>query len=349
MDARSSQPPPLRHEDHARTAYLDGWRGVSILLVLIGHFTGLPAIRWGQLGVELFFALSGRLMAQILFVDGFPLRPFFARRFSRVWPGLLILVLVLMALSSYGWLPGEAPIVAGTGVSALTFTIGYLRGVLVPGSASLDHLWSLAIEEHAYVILALIALLVRRCGMRAAPIVLVIALLSIAAGVVRSAMLGQDYYAAYWVTDSRLASIFLPALLFLERERLIAWLGRVAPMAPLLAGASGMLLHYHMVPDALRYSAGPLLFGIAIVTLPCAGGWLTALLELRVLRWFGLMSFSLYLWQQPFMVASQNAPPSMRLLCLALAVLTGLASYHMIEQPFRRWLNARFARVNGKD
>jgi len=119
VDARSSQPPLLRHEDHARTAYLDGWRGVSILLVLIGHFTGLPAIRWGQLGVELFFALSGRLMAQILFVDGFPLRPFFARRFSRVWPGLLVLVLVLMALSSYGWPPGEAPIDGGTALATL--------------------------------------------------------------------------------------------------------------------------------------------------------------------------------------------------------------------------------------
>ncbi|MBW8911096.1 MAG: hypothetical protein JF564_04230, partial [Sphingomonas sp.] len=85
----------------------------------------------------------------------------------------------------------------------------------------------------------------------------------------------------------------------------------------------------------------------AIVTLPCARGWLTALLELRLLRWLGLMSFSVYLWQQPFMVASEHAPQPMRLLCLTLAMLVGLASYYIIEQPCRRWLNARFARVNG--
>lgn len=344
MDVSASLTPPLRHEDHARTAYLDGWRGVSILLVLVGHFIGLPAIRWGQLGVELFFALSGRLMAQILFVDGFPLRQFFARRFSRVWPGLLALVLMLMALTSYGWPTGEAPIDAGTGLSVLTFTIGYLRGVLVPGSGSLDHIWSLAIEEHAYVILALIAVLARRYRLRPAPIMLAIALLSIAAGETRSVVLGQDYYAAYWVTDSRLASIFLPALLFLERERLIGGLGRLAPMAPLVAGASGMLLHYHLVPDALRYSAGPLLFGIAIVTLPCASGWLIALLQLRVLRWLGLMSFSVYLWQQPFMVASQGLGSPGRLICLAGALLAGMASYHLVETPCRRVLNARFGR-----
>jgi peptidoglycan/LPS O-acetylase OafA/YrhL len=52
-----------------RLAYLDGWRGLSIALVLIGHFVPVPGINLGVLGVEFFFVLSGRLMAEILFIE----------------------------------------------------------------------------------------------------------------------------------------------------------------------------------------------------------------------------------------------------------------------------------------
>ncbi|MER8439084.1 hypothetical protein NKH36_02770 [Mesorhizobium sp. M1312] len=51
-----------------RLAHLDGWRGLSIVLVLIGHFFPVPGINLGVMGVEFFFVLSGRLMAEILFV-----------------------------------------------------------------------------------------------------------------------------------------------------------------------------------------------------------------------------------------------------------------------------------------
>ncbi|MER9742940.1 acyltransferase family protein [Mesorhizobium sp. M0187] len=58
----------------ARLAYLDGWRGLSIALVLIGHFFPVPGINLGVLGVEFFFVLSGRLMGEILFIERFPLK-----------------------------------------------------------------------------------------------------------------------------------------------------------------------------------------------------------------------------------------------------------------------------------
>ncbi|MBB6484382.1 acyltransferase family protein [Rhizobium lusitanum] len=61
---------------------LDGWRGLAILIVLTGHFGGdtvLPGL--ASAGVDLFFVLSGRLMAEILFVRKIPLRLFFFRRF----------------------------------------------------------------------------------------------------------------------------------------------------------------------------------------------------------------------------------------------------------------------------
>ena len=98
---RGPSSPALEHvQQRSRLAYLDGWRGLSITLVLIGHFFPVPGINLGVLGVEFFFVLSGRLMAEILFIERYPLKKFFKRRFSRIYPALLVYVLVTMVALS---------------------------------------------------------------------------------------------------------------------------------------------------------------------------------------------------------------------------------------------------------
>ena len=66
---------------------------MAVALVLAGHF-GLDEVRPGVsvMGVDFFFVLSGRLMAEILFVQRAHLPTFFFKRFSRVYPGLLFFV-----------------------------------------------------------------------------------------------------------------------------------------------------------------------------------------------------------------------------------------------------------------
>jgi len=58
---------------------LDGWRGAAIALVILGHFF-LPNTGVASTGVEVFFVLSGRLMAEILFIESYPLKRFFLKR-----------------------------------------------------------------------------------------------------------------------------------------------------------------------------------------------------------------------------------------------------------------------------
>ena len=71
-----------------RFGYLDGWRGIAIAMVLISHFLG-DLGSYGRMGVDVFFVLSGLLMANILFVKRMPLSKFYKRRFSRVFPVFL--------------------------------------------------------------------------------------------------------------------------------------------------------------------------------------------------------------------------------------------------------------------
>jgi peptidoglycan/LPS O-acetylase OafA/YrhL len=90
-----------RHVD-----YLDGWRGCSIALLLIGHFNLTPLVAGRDfnpagLAVECFFALSGRLMADILFVRRMPLVRFYVHRVSRIIPALWLFVLSMLIATAF--------------------------------------------------------------------------------------------------------------------------------------------------------------------------------------------------------------------------------------------------------
>jgi peptidoglycan/LPS O-acetylase OafA/YrhL len=143
-------------------AYLDGWRGGAILLLLAGHFTLIPnvaghQIYTGRLGVECFFVLSGRLMAEILFVRKISLEVFYWRRASRILPAMWLFVgSVFLA----GWVYPALHVGLGDVAVALSFTANYF----IP-SEPLEHVWSLCVEEHAYILLGLIAFLQRRYGL----------------------------------------------------------------------------------------------------------------------------------------------------------------------------------------
>ena len=139
-------------------AYLDGWRGMAIICLLIGHFYPIPGINLGRVGVNLFFVLSGLLMAQLLFVRATPLRLFYKRRISRIAPAFYALLTVIVCVAA----------VAGTRINwsevamAALFVNNYFPGEVGHPTMPFGHVWSLSVEEHAYILLSLIALAARR-------------------------------------------------------------------------------------------------------------------------------------------------------------------------------------------
>jgi peptidoglycan/LPS O-acetylase OafA/YrhL len=300
---------------------------LSILFVLAGHFIA-AAEPIATTGVELFFVLSGRLMADILFCERFPIGEFFKRRFSRIFPGAAAFVLICWIAASQGPYAFKPLAVA----SALTFTINYAM-VIGHGVAFIENLWSLCIEEHAYVMLGALAIFLRRSGGRALPWLVAAAVLSMADALISTLLLHQDFRTVYWRTDAHVASSFIGGAAYL-------WLrGRRTPaLVPLLCAAGGVLLSF--APDAWRYSLGTILFAVAIATLDRAPESVRKALAWRPLVQMGMWSYSLYLWQQPFYRLSLDGriPP---LLAVAGAAAAGLLSFYLIEQPARRWLNAR--------
>jgi peptidoglycan/LPS O-acetylase OafA/YrhL len=317
----------LQHLD-----YLDGWRGLAIVFLLIGHFFPVRGINFGAVGVNLFFVLSGLLMTQLLFVAEVPLPTFYQRRVARILPAFFLMLVVVTVWWAAGGRRVEWPQV----LAAAFFVNNYT--VHTPADMPFGHIWSLSVEEHAYIVLSLLALLVRRTRLAPATAIGACALAFAGFGIwywshysgpaLNFGLLLHTEVAAYGIFVSGVL------LLLLRRRQLpvLPW-----PLFPALV-AAGMALHWWSVAAPVRTILGVALFALAVNLLRAAPPVVKSVLSWRILRQLGIWSFSIYLWQQPFYLAAHHGELAPAL-ALVLAFAAGILSYYFIEQPARAYLN----------
>ena len=142
---------------------LDALRALAILQVMFVHFlpegTALrPIVPFGDMGVDLFFVLSGFLITGIL-LDAKPYPHFFAnfyaRRILRIWPLYYSLLIVVLVIAPH--LAGLQRVALETSHASIPY-IFFLQNFLVPGLGvpGLSITWSLAIEEQFYLVWPLV-------------------------------------------------------------------------------------------------------------------------------------------------------------------------------------------------
>jgi peptidoglycan/LPS O-acetylase OafA/YrhL len=318
---------------------LDGWRGLAIVIVLLGHFgvdVTLPG--FAAFGVDLFFVLSGRLMADILFVKRMPLAQFYLRRFARVFPALLIFV-VLAGPLFRSLQPGYT---LSAALFALTFTLNYAVACGVLPFTIFDHIWSLCVEEHSYILLGLIALSFRSLDRnRAAAIMIGIGLVAMVSGIVQLDVLHYNEFHVLWRTDVAMAAIFISAGLFILLPN--GKDGRCSPWITPLGLAAAAIAQFSGANAFVTFGCEIVLLSVAAQGIEHSIGWFRAILESKTLRFIGQCSFSIYLWQQPFYKIALTDRFSHQLL-LAAGVACGIFSYYVVERPARSILNAAFSR-----
>lgn len=322
--------------------YLDGWRGVAILAVLASHF-GSQKFGWlGGFGVAIFFVLSGYLMSYLLFIKRVNLPDFFARRFSRVFPAFFVFLCAMLAYATtlqptkYFPRPAEA-------LAMFSFA-----GTYFPSDISIwteqwpvGHLWSLNVEEHSYVFLAVLTLLMRftkySWSLYAALVASCVVILALNFYYPTHPPLG----ASPWFTRSECAALALIAAASLKLVRhhsansLIHEVPSLLPILTFLIAAACFSTYGH---KGVQYTVAPLCLAYTINYLDRTPTLIKWILSWPLLRWFGTYSFSIYLWQQPFTLASRYfGMPA--LLAFGLALTAGIISFHFIEQPFRTRLN----------
>ena len=347
---------------------LDGIRGLAILLVLAFHFGRsarmfgisnpiLQATEIGWVGVDLFFVLSGFLITGILYdsrMNERYYRNFYARRSLRIFPlyyGALLVTVVL------GMLWPEAEVWSAHSPAWIAFyTTNFLMASEGTEAAGiLGHFWSLAVEEHFYLLWPLFV----RWGTRR-QLMAVSAALIVMAFALRITLVfkGVDPEAIYILTPTRFDALATGAFCSLAVR------GAGGPVAlmrvgwiTLVLGGAGMLVlilsrHTLSNQDPVMQTVGfTMLSAIfaSVIVIGLTGRLIKGVLENGVLRWFGRYSYGIYIWHPIIAVILFNTqipgalgvsgPHSsalMVLLALALSILTAVISYRYWEQPFLR-------------
>lgn len=326
--------PPFEH-----LQYLDGWRGLAITFLLIGHFLPVPGINLGTVGVNLFFVLSGYLMGQLLFVKETPITVFYRRRISRIVPAHFFFVVCVTAFH----LVSSRPVAWDETFAALLFVNNYVPGEVGHAVMPFGHIWSLSVEEHSYILLSIVAIAARRQWLPAKWMVTGLACCFSAFGFwYWTRYTGAELEFGKWLHSEVSAyGIFVSAsLLLLLRGRRLPRLPAIAYLA-LIGG--GILLHWWSVPSPFRTTIGVGTLALTVNLLANAPDVVKQALSFKPLRMMGLLSFSIYLWQQPFYLASRSGamPTSV---ALVLAIGCGAASFYLLERPVRAYLNRVWGR-----
>jgi peptidoglycan/LPS O-acetylase OafA/YrhL len=341
---------------------LDGVRAVSILLVVLSHL-GLDHVLPGAFGVTLFFFISGylitrQLLAHLNATGRIGLGRFYLRRALRLMPASLVYVAVAGGL--YCLAGGRIPPLAWLsavfyGANYYALAVGYattLAGVRQP----FNILWSLAIEEHFYLVWPVLLGLAWRSRFLAAGVLAFCAAVLVWRGALYDlcfldhvggvcARLRPDpllrYNQLYLATDTRADSIAWGVLLATEEARL----SRFAARPFWLTLAAGALVVSFLLPGPIgHYVLRPTLQGAALLGLMPAilrrEGWMKRLLAWPQAVAIGRLSYSLYLWHWGALAAADWALTRHGMPWLAVAVPLTLAaatlSYRAIERPMLR-------------
>jgi peptidoglycan/LPS O-acetylase OafA/YrhL len=345
---------------------LDGLRGVAVVVVVGHHLVRLmwPGGRdWilpgGQVGLDVFFALSGFLITALL-LDEFQragridVVSFLWRRAVRLVPPVAVLMAGLLAMSLVGerYSPGVLLSSAGWAVT-LSTNLAIDRPII-----ELVHLWSLSVEAHFYLLWCLTTALVVSRARRPFHVLATIALAVIAAIAVARALAyheGVDAVPMYVSTAYRLDGPLLGALAGVAAAA--GWLDRVPRRWAARAAAGAAVV---LVAAAARTTpVSPALFeglftviaacgAVLVVALRMGGdGRLRRAVSSRPLVALGTVSYSVYLWHLPIVMwVDRNAggwPVGTQLsFALAASLAAGTVSYRLVE---RRVLRRRPVRV----
>jgi peptidoglycan/LPS O-acetylase OafA/YrhL len=332
-------------------APLDGMRAIAAGAVLMCHAGGASHFGGGYLGVDMFFALSGFLITAILADEHdstgtVAVGRFYMRRLFRLMPALLLLLAVYLALAPLVWSEFEpadhaqSALIAGLYLSDYAYTFWHVPHYI-------RHTWSLAVEEHYYLLWPPVLLLLLRAkspARVAMTIYLVAALWRLA-----NFML-LDFHDVYYRFDTRFAGILLGSWLALWlRENGLERVRQLGRLIPSLALALIVMLFITVRWD--HWAGG-------VVGMPMVE-WLSVLLIVAILQqqaapvssavrllatkpaaFLGKLSYGIYLWHMPMATLTKNSMPFLASTLVCFVFATGMAwiSWHTVEKLGR---NAR--------
>jgi peptidoglycan/LPS O-acetylase OafA/YrhL len=358
---------------------LDGLRAIAVLAVIVFHL-GFDWAPGGLLGVAIFFTLSGYLITDLLLAQlsargKIKLGAFWLARARRLLPALFVMLAIVVA-----WVTIFGPAQPDQFRKAVVSSVFYVNNweqifgdvsyfVRFAPEGPLNHLWSLSVEEQFYILWPFLLLLgVKAVHERPLPsgVRPRLALLTIGLALISTIEMAILYHPSldpsriYYGTDTRAGGLlFGAALAMVWPSRRLS--NRIAPQARNLLdglGILGLLVIGLMIWqvgefDSFLYRGGFVVLSLAtvMVLMPLAhpACRLGTILGVRPLRWVGVRSYAIYLWQTPVIVLTavhaadpQNEGLLRKVLQVAAIFAISALSWKFVEEPIRHGAIGRF-------
>lgn len=353
---------------------IDGIRGAAAILV-IGYHAHVPGFEGGFIGVDLFFVVSGFVIAGLLMGElsrngriNWP--AFYARRARRLIPAKATMLVGVLLLSHFAMPPtGGQQATAKSAAAAAGFMSNFYFWKIAdtnyfghpPGTGVLLHTWSLSVEEQFYLAMPLavmLALVLARFSGVSVRRALLIACgaLTLSSLALAIALASSHPDAAYYLPMTRAFEFGIGAGLSLVAARV-----SMSRLTAQCVGLAGSVVIIALLVRPLPVDGYPSYWAllpcsatVALVWSGCTAPTLVSkFLSLRPLVGLGLLSYGWYLWHWPLLVMGESvnlAPPplAVRLMLVMIALGISWFSYRFIEGLFYSRKTGRHARRSAK-
>lgn len=328
---------------------IDGLRMIAVLSVVFFHF-GLPGFRGGFIGVDIFFVISGFLIGGVLWKEykrehKISVSSFYFRRLRRLAPAYITMCAITLILGWFILLPFEYR-EFGKGLIASLFYVSNVLFYRQSGyfdSAAEDkallHTWSLSVEEQFYIFIPIAIILIRnsRC------LVLLFSFIFISSLIASILYTPLNHSAAFFLTPFRLWELMAGVILSIYGiEKKLLWKGNPAIS---WVGIFLIIFSFTLISPSDLFPGYIAIFPVLGTTLVILNGKdenpVNKFLSCGFSRFFGLISYSLYLWHWPILVLSLTylgtfGSTAELIGTLLLVLLLSVLSWRFIEAPTRR-------------
>lgn len=328
---------------------LNGWRAISILLVMAFHGSWLyfspegnspNGTLWhyffqGSLGVQIFFSISGFLITSRILEEyekygTFNIKEFYLKRFFRIFPPYYAYLLIISVLSLMINLPLTIKELVGSGTFLriyMTENVGWYTG----------HSWSLCVEEHFYIILSLVFFFISRKNIFKILPIIFIAIIVWNFWSFRNRYVFElnpifEFFKVIGKMEYMVTGAFFAFLNYYKKFKLEIF-RKIQP-----ALFVGMFLVLFLEFRGKGFVA-PVIFSFMIyITAINPHRYIYKVLENKVMNFIGKLSYSLYLWQQLLLVQPKSVISEIGMiqkmpLNVVLVFILAYLSYRFIEQP----------------
>jgi len=330
---------------------IDGLRALAVIPVVLFH-AGISIFSGGFIGVDVFFVISGYLITSILINDlkqqKFSLLSFYERRARRILPALLAMACITTAIAFVFMPPDLLKDYSLSLVNVGTFTSNFYFYVTSGYFATfaeekpLLHTWSLAVEEQYYLIFPILLwVLWKKSKTLLIPCLLVLTGLSFWYG--QHLLKHNELDANFYLIFSRAWELFFGSFLaFLNLKRIQSFrsVNEMASMLGLALILYGVFTFDENTPFPGFATLIPVIGTCLIIAFASPRVLVGKILSLHVFVYFGLMSYSLYLWHQPLLAFIKmktvgTVPDELLWGAVLLSIILAYVSLNYIEKPFR--------------